>query len=71
MVWSDLWLKAHILWIASGLCMDLWFNVQVFRWWLKGCDCGGYLFSFFKIWFLGWLVVDFAHFWVAGGGLHF
>ena len=20
---------------------------------------------------LGWLVVDFAHFWVVGGGLHF
>ena len=73
MVRSDLWLKAHILWIAGGLCIDWWFNGQIFRWWLRGCDCSSYLFSLFQIWFLGgwWFELAFGWLVVAGGGLHF
>ena len=34
-VWSDLWFNAHMLWIVGGLCLDLWFNSRIFRWWLS------------------------------------
>ena len=30
-IWSDLRFNAHILWIAGGLWLDLWFNGQIDR----------------------------------------
>ena len=34
--------NAHILWIPGGLWSDLWFNGQIFSWWLGCCDGGGF-----------------------------
>ena len=34
------------MWIAGGLCSDLWFNGQISRWWLS--------LSSLLDWFLGW-----------------
>ena len=54
------------MWIGGGLCSDLWFNGQIFRWWLSFSSLPDLVFGVFG----GGLMV-YAQFGMAVGGLHF
>ena len=64
------------MWIAGGLCLDFWFNGQIFRWWLSFSSLPDLVFGV-----VGGGLMVYAHFGVAvggfcssgvaGGGLHF
>ena len=73
-VWSDLWFTAHMLWIVGGLCSDLWFNSQIFRWWLSFFSLPNLVFGVVGggiMVYAGVAVGGFCSFGVAGGGLYF